>query len=306
MALVGKRNQLPYVRQATPGYYLDGGTHGEILLPGRYLTRRPNVGEKVDVFVYRDSEDRLVATTEVPFAVVGEFAFLRVVSVNPRIGVFLDWGLEKDLLLPIREQIQPLEAGDWIVVHVAHDARTDRIMASTRLNRYLNLTPPPYAEGQPVSVLVFGESPLGYNVIVEQKHRGLLYRGDLPEPPTNGQVLDAFIKVVREDGKLDVTVNPPRVGYGRIVPVAEKITDALKASTSGRLALHDGSPPEAIRAAFGVSKKAFKQAIGVLFKAQEIVIEETGIRLAVKDAKAVAGKKSDTATAKAGTVPGKR
>jgi predicted RNA-binding protein (virulence factor B family) len=216
---------------------------------------------------------------------VGQFAFLRVVSVNPRIGVFLDWGLEKDLLLPIREQTQPLRAGDWLVVHIAHDARTDRIIASARLNRYLNLTPSSYAEGQPVELLVFGESPLGYNVIVEQKHRGLLYRGDLPEAPAPGTVIDGFVRVVREDGKIDVTVNPPRVGFGRIVPVAEKITDALKAAPGQRLALHDNSPPEDIRAAFGVSKKAFKQAIGVLFKAGEIVIEKTGIRLAPPEVK---------------------
>jgi predicted RNA-binding protein (virulence factor B family) len=280
MALVGKRNSLPFVRQATPGFYLDGGTHGEILLPGRYLEKRPAVGERLDVFVYRDSEDRLVATTEVPFAMVGEFAYLRVVSVNPRIGVFLDWGLEKDLLLPIREQTQPLQAGDWLVVHIAHDARTDRIIASARLNRYFNLTPAKFVVGQPVNVLVFGESPLGYNVIVEQKHRGLLYHGDLPEAPANGQVLEAFIRELRPDGKIDVTVNPPRVGFGRIVPVAEKITDALKAAQDQQLALHDNSAPEDIRAAFGVSKKAFKQAIGVLFKAGTIIIEKTGIRLA--------------------------
>jgi len=298
MAIVGKRNSLPFVRQATPGFYLDGGTHGEILLPGRYLEKRPAVGERLDVFVYRDSEDRLVATTEVPFATVGQFAFLRVVSVNPRIGVFLDWGLEKDLLLPIREQTQPLEAGDWLVVHIAHDARTDRIIASARLNRYLNLTPPNYVEGQPVELLVFGESPLGYNVIVEQKHRGLLYRGDLPEAPAPGTVLDGFIKVLREDGKIDVTVNPPRVGFGRIVPVAEKITNALKAAPGQRLALHDNSAPEEIRAAFGVSKKAFKQAIGVLFKAGEIVIEKTGIKLAPPAAPDVKGKEKPKAAAK--------
>jgi len=282
MALIGKRNQLPFVRQATPGYYLDGGSHGEILLPGRYLTRRPAVGELVDVFVYRDSEDRLVATTEAPYASVGEFAFLRVVSINPRIGVFLDWGLEKDLLLPIREQTQPLREGDWLVVHVALDQKTDRIIASGRLNRYLNLTPAAYVAGQAVKMLVIGESPLGYNVAVNHAHRGLLYHGDLPGPLTIGQPLDGFVRLVRPDGKLDLALDAVRVGYQRIVPVTEKILEGLKASKGGRLPLHDNSPPEEIRAAFGVSKKAFKQAIGVLFKAGKIVIEKTGIRLAVK------------------------
>ncbi len=280
MALIGKRNQLPFVREATPGFYLDGSLHGEILLPGRYLSRRPAVGELVDVFVYRDSEDRLVATTESPYASVGEFAFLRVVAVNPRIGVFLDWGLEKDLLLPIREQTQPLQAGDWLVVHVALDARTDRIIASARLNRYLNLTPPNYAEGQAVKLLVIGESPLGYNVAVSHTHRGLLYRGDLPGPLTIGEPLDGFVRLVRPDGKIDLALDRARVGYQRIVPVTQKILEALTASKGGRLPLHDNSPPEEIRVAFGVSKKAFKQAIGVLFKAGAIVIEKTGIRLA--------------------------
>jgi predicted RNA-binding protein (virulence factor B family) len=281
MALIGKRNQLPFVREATPGYYLDGDLHGEILLPGRYLSRRPAVGSLVDVFVYRDSEDRLVATTEVPFASVGEFAFLRVVSVNPRIGVFLDWGLEKDLLLPIREQTQPLQAGDWLVVHVALDQRTDRIIASARLNRYLNLTPPKFVEGQPVKILVIGESPLGYNAAINHTHRGLLYHGDLPGPLTIGQPLEGFVRVVRPDGKIDLALDRVRVGYQRIVPVTEKILEAVKASRGGRLPFHDNSPPEDIRAVFGVSKKAFKQAIGVLFKSGRIVIEKTGIRVAV-------------------------
>ncbi len=289
MALIGKRNQLPFVREATPGYYLDGDLHGEILLPGRYLPRRPTVGSLIDVFVYRDSEDRLVATTEAPYAAVGEFAFLRVVSVNPRIGVFLDWGLEKDLLLPIREQTQPLQPGDWIVVRVALDERTDRIIASARLNRYLNLTPPPYAAGQAVKMLVIGESPLGYNVAVNHAHRGLLYHGDLPGPLTIGQPLDGFVRLVRPDGKLDLALDRVRVGYQRIVPVTETILEELKAARDGWLPLHDNSPPEEIRAAFGVSKKAFKQAIGVLFKAGKIVIEKTGIRIVVTEpAKAVA------------------
>jgi len=279
MALLGKRNQLPFVREAPPGYYLDGGSHGEILLPGRYLKQRPAVGSLVDVFVYRDSEDRLVATTEIPYAAAGEFACLRVVSVNPRIGVFLDWGLEKDLLLPIREQAGPLREGDWLVVHVTVDDKTDRIIASARLHRYLNLTPPPFTAGQPVKLLVLGESPLGYNAVVNHTHRGLLYANDLAGPLATGQTMDGFIRAVRPDGKIDLTPHGVRVGYQRIVPLTDKILEAIKASPNGRLGLHDGSPPEEIRATFEVSKKAFKQAIGVLFKAKRIVIEDTGIRL---------------------------
>lgn len=279
MALIGKRNLLPFVREATPGYYLDGGSHGEILLPGRYLKQRPTVGTPIDVFVYRDSEDRLVATTEAPYAEVGQFAYLRVVSINPRIGVFLDWGLEKDLLLPLREQSGPLQVGAWLVVHVALDTRTDRIIASSRLHRYLNLTPPTFTPGQPVKLLVLDSTPLGYNAVVNHTHRGLLYFNDLPGPLSTGQSLDGFIRTVRPDGKIDLTPHGARVGYQRIVPLTDKILDAIKASPGGRLALHDGSSPEEIRATFEVSKKAFKQAIGILFKARRIVIEDTGIRL---------------------------
>ncbi|MBP9913196.1 MAG: hypothetical protein KBF26_07285, partial [Opitutaceae bacterium] len=156
MALIGQRNRLTIVREAPPGFYLDGGEHGEILLPGIYIPRGSRPGEILDVFVYRDSEDRLVATTERPFAMVGQFASLRVVSVNPRVGIFLDWGLSKDLLLPIREQKDGLLPGYWVVVAVLLDAKTDRIIASARISRHLNLTPPRYTEGQAVGLLITG------------------------------------------------------------------------------------------------------------------------------------------------------
>jgi predicted RNA-binding protein (virulence factor B family) len=230
----------------------------------------------MDVFVYRDSEDRLVATTEAPHAMVGEFALLRVISVNPRIGVFLDWGLEKDLLLPIREQTKPLQSGDWLVVRVALDEKTDRIIASARLNRYLNLTPPAYVEGQPVKLLVIDPTPLGFNVIVEQAHRGLLYHSDLADPLTFGQPLEGFVRTVRTDGKIDVALD--RAGYRRIAPLTEQIIEALKGS-DGQLPYHDDSSPEDIRAVFGVSKKAFKQAIGALYRDRRIQIERDGIRI---------------------------
>ena len=277
MANIGQRNLLPILRSAPPGYYLDGGTHGEILLPGRYIPKGVIPGGIMDVFVYRDSEDRLVATTETPHAMVGQFALLRVVSVNPRIGVFLDWGLEKDLLLPIREQTRPLNPGDWIVVRVALDEKTDRIIASSRLNRYLNLAPPAYVEGQAVNLLVIDESPLGFNVIVENAHRGLLYHSDLAGPLTPGQPLEGFVRAVRPDGKIDVALD--RAGYRRIGAVTEQIMDALK-ENGGRLPYHDNSAPEDIRAIFGVSKKAFKQAIGALYRDRLIQINPDGIQIA--------------------------
>ncbi len=276
MALIGKRNTLLIVRAATPGVYLDGGPLGEILLPGRYIPKDARAGQPIEVFVYRDSEDRLVATTETPFAEVGEFALLRVVSVTAGLGAFLDWGLEKDLLLPMRELGGPVRRGDWILVYVSVDPKTDRIVASGRINRPLNLTPPSYAEGQAVKLIVAGETPLGYNVIVEHAHRGLLYRSDLAGPLTVGQPLDGYVRLVRPDGKIDCALD--RAGFQRIEPMAQDILAALKAA-GGALPLHDNSSPEEIRATLGISKKAFKQAIGGLFRDRLIFINAREIRL---------------------------
>lgn len=272
---MGRRNSLLVVREAPPGFYLDGGTHGEILLPGRYIPRGAKPGVTMDVFVYRDSEDRLVATTEAPEAMVGEFAYLRVVSVNPRIGVFFDWGLEKDLLLPLREQATPLQPGDRRVVRVALDERTDRIIASARLNRWLNRTPVTYTEGQRVNLIITGDTPLGYNAIIENTHRGLLYHSDLAGPLATGQRVDGYVRVVRPDGKIDLALD--RAGFHRIAPVTEQILTALT-EAGGTLRLNDNSSPEDIREAFGISKKAFKQAIGSLYRARKIVITPNEIR----------------------------
>ena len=276
MANLGKRNSLRILREAPPGLYLDGGSHGEILLPKRYIPRGWKPGGKLDVFVYRDSEDRLVATTEVPAAIVGEFTLLRVLNAHPKMGAFLDWGLSKDLLLPLAEQARPLRAGEWILVRILLDAKTDRILASTRLARWLNLTPPTYSEGDAVRLIVESETPLGYNAIVNEAHTGLLYHSDLAGPLTIGQRLDGFIRRVRPDGKIDLGLD--RVGYRRIAPLTEQIVDALKAD-GGYLPYHDKSSPEEIRAAFGVSKKAFKQAVGALFRERLIEVEAAGIRL---------------------------
>jgi predicted RNA-binding protein (virulence factor B family) len=277
MALLGKRNLLSIVRGAPPGFYLDGGAHGEILLPGRFIPPGATPGGKIDVFVYRDSEDRLVATTQRPLAVAGEFAFLRVVSVSPRIGVFLDWGLDKDLLLPIREMSGPLNPGDRVVVQVVLDTRTDRLIASAKVNRRLELTPlDTYHAGDAVKLMVLSKSPLGYNMIVNDAHRGLLYDSGVAGSLSVGQLVEGYVRSVRPDGKLDLATG--RAGYRRIAPLTEQLLAALTAK-GGRLLFHDNSPPEDIRREFGVSKKAFKQAIGALFRDRRIVIEPDGIRL---------------------------
>ena len=280
MAQLGKRNLLTVARSAAPGLYLDGGAHGEILLPGKYIPAGAIVGGKLEVFVYRDSEDRLVATTQKPFAVVGEFVCLQVAGVSPRIGVFLNWGLEKDLLLPIREMDGPLNPGDRVVVRVGLDAQTDRLVATARINRHLDLVPPPYHEGESVKLLVASQSPLGYNLIVNHAHRGLIYHTDVPGTLKVGQQVEGYVRTVRSDGKLDLALG--RAGYRRIGPMADQVIAVLTAR-GGCLPYHDNSMPEEIREVFGMSKKAFKQAIGALFKEQRIYIEPEGIRLVEPD-----------------------
>jgi predicted RNA-binding protein (virulence factor B family) len=276
-ARLGKRSHLFVARLATPGVYLDGGELGEILLPGRYVPSGTIPGESFDVFIYRDSEDRLVATTESPYGEVGEFAALQVVAIDPQRGAFLDWGLKKDLLLPIREQSRRLEVGQRVVVHIFVDERSDRIVASSRLNRHLGLTPAKYRENQPVSLLVVGPTTLGYNAIIDGAHLGLLYHSELPAPIEIGQKLDGYVRAVRPDGKIDLSLNA--AGYQRVAPVKNRILEALE-QAGGRLPYGDASSPEQIWAAFACSKKAFKQAIGALFRERKIVIEDRTIRTA--------------------------
>lgn len=276
MAFIGERNTLAITRLAPPGAYLDGQEAGEILLPHRYLPPDAAPGQKVDVFLYYDSEDRLVATTEQAAACVGEFAHLRVLSVNPRVGAFLDWGLAKDLLLPFREQERPVEPGQWVVAFVMLDTKTRRIVATTRLDQHLDLGPSPYYEGQSVDLLIAARTPLGYTAIIENTHRGLLYHEELSGPLEVGRRVRGFIREIRPDGKMDLGLD--EAGYQRVAPLTEKILAALK-EEGGRIDLDDDSSPEVIRVRFGVSKKAFKQALGALYKRQQIQFTRPGIEL---------------------------
>lgn len=277
MPYVGETNLLTILHKASPGIYLDGEDKGQILLPNQYCTPQMVPGGVIDAFVYRDSEDRLVATTKRPLAQVGDFAALEVVSINPRMGAFLGWGLDKDLLLPNREWAGEVAVGAKVVVLVRLDERTDRVVATARIDRHLDRTDHEFETGQAVDLIVFGETPLGYKAIVEQTHTGLLYRSDVPAPLEIGERLRGFIGKERFDGKIDLTVHES--GYQRIEPLSEKIQDMLKRSADGFLPYHDKSPPEEIREIFGVSKKAFKQAIGALFRERLITIEAEGIRL---------------------------
>lgn len=274
--MIGKRNLLAVVRESTSGLYLDGEELGEILLPRRYVPLDHAAQERLDVFIYRDSEDRLVATTEHPLATVGEFAFLRVKEINPQIGAFLDWGLPKDLLLPFREQGIPVREHHHVVVAVCLDPKTDRIIASARLHRHLSRETPRYRDGESVTFIITGQTPLGYNAIVENAHHGLLYHDNLATPLLTGQSLQGFVRTVRPGGKIDLRLDAS--GYKRVAGLTDQIIQALE-SNGGRLEFDDDSSPESIRDAFGVSKKAFKQALGKLYRDRRIAFTTPGIHL---------------------------
>lgn len=277
MASIGERNALRVVRESTPGLYLDGEELGEILLPGRYIPKGTVPGDYLEVFVHRDSEDRLVATTEIPLACVGEFAGMKVLNVHPKIGAFLDWGLSKDLLLPIREQARRVAPGETVVAHVLLDAKSGRIVATTKIDPYLDLAPAEYAEGQKVRLLIAGETPLGYKAIVESAHWGLLFKSDIGAPLVTGQKLEGYVMAIRPDGKIDLRLDPS--GYERVAPLTEQILEALQAE-GGSLPFGDRSTPEEIRARFATSKKAWKQALGALYRQRQIRITDEGIELA--------------------------
>ena len=276
MALLGKINILTVLKDAPPGLYLDGGDLGEILLPGDSIPPGAGPDDELQVFLYRDSEDRLVATTHDPLACVGDFAALKVKQVHPTIGAFLDWGLNKDLLLPMREQERRVHKGDIVVVFVFIDEVSQRIIATTRWREHLSATPPNYSEGAPVSLLIAGESPLGYNAIVDNTHVGLLFRSELGSALQVGDKCKGYVRNVRPDGKLDLGLDPE--GYQRIAPLADRILTALRSQDS-KLPVHEGSSPEDIRAAFQTSKKAFKQAIGNLYRQRLIEIKGADIVL---------------------------
>ena len=276
MTELGKLNTLKSVRDSSNGTYLDGGELGEILLPKQFVTEELREGDSISVFVYKDSEDRIVATTETPKAVVGQFATLKVVSVNEKVGAFLDWGLSKDLLLPYREQMSDPQSGDRCVVYILVDELSGRIIASEQLSEFTSKDEPQYKEEEEVDLLVFDETPLGYKTIVNNRYMGLLYHTELAEPLDYGQWIVGYVSKVRDDGHIDLRRD--RAGYGRVEPIGEQILEALKAN-QGTLPFNDTSSPESIRAEFDVSKQAFKRALGALYKQKRIRFTDEGITL---------------------------
>ncbi len=258
------------------GVYLDGGALGEILLPTRYIPAGAAPGDKIEVFLYFDSDDRLIATTEKPLAKVGEFACLKVKAVN-QVGAFLDWGLPKDLLVPFREQGRPpLRVGQRSCVFIYLDAASRRIVASAKLGKFLDSAPPPFVADQEVDLLIIEQTDLGYKAIIENSHAGILYRNEVFRELEIGQRIRGYIHKIREDGKVDLRLDRP--GYGKVSALTETILAKL-VECGGYIEVGDRSSPETIKALFGSSKKAYKMAAGALYKQRRINIEKDGLRL---------------------------
>lgn len=278
MLEVGKYNTLKIVKDLDFGVYLDGGNGKEILLPARYVPKNVKPGDEVEVFIYHDNEGRLIATTARPLATVGEFKFMEVKSVN-NTGAFLEWGLMKDLLVPFKEQKKPMREGRWYLVYVHLDHITGRIVASARIDKYLDNVVPEYTFNQEVNLLVADETDIGYKVIINNLHWGLVYYNEVFRRLEKGEEIKGYIKEVREDEKIDVSLVP--LGYQKIEGLAGTILESLK-SQGGFIAVHDKSDPEVIQSLFLCSKKSFKQAIGALYKQHLITMENGGISLAKK------------------------
>lgn len=277
MIKLGDWNELKIKRFTEHGAQLDGGSVGKILMPARYVQRNMRLGQMVTVFVYLDQSDRLVATTETPLARVGDFAFLEVAWVNEH-GAFLNWGLMKDLFVPFSEQKMRMEQGRSYLVHIHIDEETHRIVASAKVERYLQEPArKEYYRGRDVEVLLWHKTPLGFKVIVDNAYPGLIYDNQIYTELHSGERHIGQVITLREDGRMDVALG--RIGKGRFRDFAEQLRDELATAPDGRLPFNDHSSAEEIAERFGVSKKTFKRAVGTLYRNREITIEESGIAL---------------------------
>ncbi len=277
MLNIGQFNELQITRKMDCGYFLDSRDEqwGEILLPHASAPRECEVEDWLDVFVYFDSEDRIIATTERPHAYVGEFNLLRVAAIE-KVGAFLDWGLKKDLLVPFSEQKIRLQAGRSYVVRVYQDTASGRIVASTRLDRFLNKVPAEYELGEAVELLITKKTDLGYKAIINDAHWGVLYENEVFIKLRVGQKLRGYIQKLRADGKIDLSLTS--IGYEKIGGIAQTILSAL-AKNNGFLPITTKTSPDEIYNLFGVSKKNYKKAVGALYKKHLVLIGPDGIRV---------------------------
>ena len=272
---LGDYNTLTIVKQVDFGMYLDGGDDGEILLPQRYVPQNAKVGEEIDVFIYLDIDERLVATTQKPLAKVGDFAHLSVAWVNNS-GAFLAWGLLKDLFCPFAEQKKKMKQDEKHIVYVLIDKQTHRIMASAKVEHYLNKTPTTFEHEEEADLLIWQETDLGYKVIINNQYQGLIYKNQVFKPIAIGDKMKGYITQVRPDGKIDVALQ--RSGRQMTEDFSDTLITYLK-EHNGVCYLGDKSSPEEIKQVFNVSKKVFKKTVGDLYRRRLIAIENKKISL---------------------------
>lgn len=276
MIEIGKYNTLEILRLTTVGLFLGDEDGNDVLLPNKYCPEDFEIGDELEVFVYLDYAERKVATNLKPRILLHQFALLEVVDVTEH-GAFLDWGLEKHLMVPFKEQRQKMQLGRWYVVYLNLDEQTDRLYATNKVEKHLSNEVLTVAQGDKVDLLVLSETDLGFSVIVNHKHKGLIYKSDIFKELSVGSLLTGFVKKIREDNKLDVSLQP--LGYTNFNDEnVQKIYDALVAN-NGSLPLTDKSTPEQIYARFSLSKKAFKKAVGALYKQRKITMAADGIEL---------------------------
>ena len=274
MASLGERVTLRIVKARSSGFYLDAGELGEVLLPGVEASSDLHVGADVEVFLYLDSADRPIATRRVPLAMPGSIVLLTCMASNDT-GAFLDWGLPKELLVPYREQSKPMIPGRHYVVKIMIDEKSGRFIGSQRIAKHLRSAAARYRDGEAVTGLLWGKTEMGYKVVVDGQFNGLLYANEVFEPLHYGQIITAYVRETRKDGKLDLTLTPE--GRKKISPLSQQLLEKLR--IQGEILLHDDSPADLIREQLHMSKKSFKQVIGQLYKQQKIIILEDRIKL---------------------------
>ena len=294
MAEIGKKNNLTVLKLTDFGAYLDGQQLGEILLPNRYLPEECREGDKVDVFIYFDSNDRLIATTETSKGEVDDFVSLKVIQVN-KMGAFLDWGLSKDLLVPYNQQHTKMVEGKYYLVKIYRDPHTDRIAASSKLDKYLDIWPANYEIGDRVDLIISDKTDLGFKAIINERNWGLLYDNEIFQPLRLGRKIVGYIKNIRSDGRVDLTLT--RGGIGKVNDFAPSFLEYL-AANNGFSSINDKSSPELIQETFAVSKKTFKSTVGNLLKHGKVEIKPDGIYLAEPSKNKPAPKKSRAANKK--------
>lgn len=276
MIKIGKYNELKILRQASIGLYLIDESGEEVLLPNKYCPESFELEDKIKVFVYRDSSEKKIATSLTPDILLNDFALLQVSAVTD-VGAFLDWGMEKDLMVPFQEQRRKMQKGRWYIVYLDIDKKTDRLYATNKIEKFLQNEDITLIEGEKVEMMVIQESDLGFSVIVNNKHKGLVFANEVFTELRVGDKLNGFVKKIHENNKIDISLQP--IGYNNFNDKNSELVCRKLAENNGVLSVTDKSSPDEIYSQFGISKKAFKKSIGALYKQRKITIESDGIKL---------------------------